>query len=59
MDARTFGNKLVVRAGYGITQYMEGTGSNLRLPLNPPFFSEADITYDPAQAPGTDCNGVH
>src|SRR5262249_25467827 len=26
-------NKLVVRAGYGITQFMEGTGSNLRLPL--------------------------
>ena len=24
-------------AGYGITQYMEGTGSNLRLPLNPPL----------------------
>jgi hypothetical protein len=40
-----FKNKLVVRAGYGITQYMEGTGSNLRLPLNPPFFSEADVSY--------------
>ena len=51
-----FGNKLVVRAGYGITQYMEGTGSNLRLPLNPPLFSEADITY-PGAAPGTIATG--
>ena len=25
---------------------MEGTGSNLRLPLNPPFFAEADVNYD-------------
>ena len=33
--AWTPSNKLVVRAGYGITQYMEGTGSNLRLPLEP------------------------
>lgn len=43
-----FNNKLVVRAGYGITQFMEGTGSNLRLPLNFPFYSEADSTYDVA-----------
>ena len=47
-----FSNKLVVRAGYGITQYMEGTGSNLRLPLNPPFFSEADRAYDATTGPG-------
>ena len=40
-----FDGKFVVRAGYGITQYMEGTGSNLRLPLNPPFFAEADVPY--------------
>ena len=25
---------------------MEGTGANLRLPLNPPFFIETDLTYD-------------
>jgi len=46
-----FHNKLVVRAGYGITSFMEGTGANLRLPLNPPFFFESDITYD-ANSPG-------
>ncbi|MEP7269876.1 MAG: carboxypeptidase regulatory-like domain-containing protein [Acidobacteriota bacterium] len=49
--------KLVVRAGYGITQYMEGTGSNLRLPLNPPFFSEADVQYDLSTGPGTISKG--
>ena len=29
------GDRWVFRGGYGITQYMEGTGANLRLPLNP------------------------
>ncbi|MEJ7711790.1 MAG: hypothetical protein WKF84_18465 [Pyrinomonadaceae bacterium] len=43
----------MVRAGYGITQYMEGTGSNLRLPLNPPFFAEADVTFDQTTGPGS------
>ncbi len=52
-----FDGKFVVRAGYGITQYMEGTGSNLRLPLNPPFFSEADAGYDTGTGPGTISRG--
>ncbi len=43
--------KFVVRAAYGITTYMEGTGANLRLPLNPPYFFESDVTFD-ANAPG-------
>jgi len=46
-----FSNKMVVRAAYGITSYMEGTGANLRLPLNPPYFFESDVTYD-LRAPG-------
>jgi hypothetical protein len=50
---KMFAQRLVVRGGYGITQYMEGTGSNLRLPLNPPFFSEADTTYDRSSGPGS------
>ena len=50
---KMFAQKLVVRGGYGITQYMEGTGSNLRLPLNAPFFSEADTTYDRSSGPGS------
>lgn len=52
-----FNDKFVVRMGYGITQYMEGTGSNLRLPLNPPFFSEADFQYDLSTGPGSISKG--
>jgi hypothetical protein len=37
-------NKLVVRGGYGITNFLEGTGANLRLTLNPPFFVDASCT---------------
>ncbi|WP_263383226.1 TonB-dependent receptor [Granulicella arctica] len=29
--------RLVVRGGYGITNYLEGSGANLRLNFNPPF----------------------
>ena len=54
-----FADKLVVRAGYGITQHMEGTGSNLRLPLNAPFFSEADTTYDRSSGPGLDSDWLY
>jgi hypothetical protein len=36
-----FHDRLVVRGGYAITNFMEGTGANLRLPLNPPFFIDA------------------
>ena len=36
-------DRWVFRGGYGITQYMEGTGANLRLPLNPPFFFESAV----------------
>ncbi|HEY7499546.1 MAG TPA: TonB-dependent receptor [Vicinamibacterales bacterium] len=54
---KMFEDRLVVRAGYGITQYMEGTGSNLRLPLNPPLFSEADTTFDRSSGPGTITRG--
>jgi hypothetical protein len=39
-------NKLVVRGGYAIISFLEGTGANLRLPLNPPFFFESDTLYD-------------
>ena len=43
----------VVRGGYGISQYMEGTGANLRLPLNPPFFFESAVSYDATTGAGT------
>jgi len=35
-----FDPKIVLRAGWGITDYLEGTGANLRPTLNPPFFSQ-------------------
>jgi hypothetical protein len=36
-----FNNRFVVRGGYGITNFLEGTGANLRLTLNPPFFVDS------------------
>jgi len=33
------GRKTVLRGAYGISSYLEGTGTNLRLPMNPPFTS--------------------
>jgi hypothetical protein len=49
--------KWVMRGGYGISQYMEGTGSNLRLPMNPPFFFESNVVYDKSTGPGTITTG--
>jgi hypothetical protein len=40
----------VVRGGYGIVQYMEGTGANTRLTMNPPFFTEKSQAYAPTAA---------
>jgi hypothetical protein len=46
-------DRLVLRGAYGISQFMEGTGANLRLPLNPPFFFESAVAYDSTTGPGT------
>jgi hypothetical protein len=35
-------SRLVVRGGYGITTYLEGTGANLRLTQNPPYHNDFD-----------------
>jgi hypothetical protein len=43
----------VVRGAFGIVQYMEGTGKNLRLPRNPPFMIEGQRTYDLTTGSGT------
>jgi hypothetical protein len=45
-------DRWVLRGGYGISQYMEGTGANLRLPLNPPFFFESQVLYDTTTGSG-------
>lgn len=38
--------KTVIRAAYRLSNFLEGTGANLRLTLNPPFFTESNVTYD-------------
>jgi hypothetical protein len=48
--------KLVFRMGYAISTFLEGTGANLRLPLNPPYFTESNVNYDP-RTPGSIVTG--
>jgi len=50
-------DRLVLRGGYGISQFMEGTGANLRLPLNPPFFYESNVNYDTTTGAGSMASG--
>jgi len=40
------GRKTALRGAYTISSFMEGTGSNLRLPLNPPFNTEYEAIYE-------------
>jgi outer membrane receptor protein involved in Fe transport len=49
--AWTANDSTVVRGGYGMVQYQEGTGANCRLPLNPPFFGE--FTKPFVETPGS------
>jgi TonB dependent receptor len=39
------GRNTVIRAAYTISSYLEGTGTNLRPTLNPPFTTEFNTTY--------------
>src|SRR6185437_592587 len=39
------GGNTVIRAAYTLSSYLEGTGTNLRLTINPPFSSEHDGLY--------------
>ena len=51
---RALSGKTVVRGAFGISSYLEGTGTNLRLPINPPFSaSELFQQYTGTQVPGT------
>ena len=43
----------VVRGAFGIVQYMEGTGKNLRLTQNPPFNFEGRRVFDATTGAGT------
>ena len=46
-------SKWVLRGGFGIVQYMEGTGKNLRLTQNPPGNFEGRRVSTPRPEPGT------
>jgi hypothetical protein len=41
--------RFVLRGAYTISSFMEGTGTNLRLPLNPPFNFEYEALYNQPQ----------
>jgi hypothetical protein len=47
------GGKLVIRAAYTLSSYLEGTGTNLRLTINPPFSSEHSADYSNLPYPAT------
>jgi hypothetical protein len=65
------GGKTVLRGAFTISDYLEGTGTNLRLPINPPFkapefqtqylnqslpgSTASDGIIAPATTPGTSC----
>ncbi|MGC2161740.1 MAG: TonB-dependent receptor [Silvibacterium sp.] len=51
--------RTVIRGGYGISSYLEGTGANLRLTQNPPFHTDFEqIAVAPSAANGTYSPGV-
>ncbi len=50
------GGKTVVRGAYTLSSYLEGTGTNLRLPINPPFADEHDAHYSADTFPGSTLN---
>ncbi len=47
----------VIRTAYTMSSFLEGTGTNLRLTLNPPFATEHLILYNPTQTPSTLAQG--
>ena len=44
---------MVVRGAYTVSSYLEGTGTNLRLTMNPPFTAEYNTVYDSLTYPGS------
>jgi len=49
------GNSTVFRGAFTVSSYLEGTGTNLRLTLNPPFTpAEINAIYNGTPLPGTD-----
>jgi len=51
------GGHTVVRGAFTISSYLEGTGTNLRLPINPPFNpAELDVPYNGVSLPATNAS---
>lgn len=48
-----FHDATVLRGAYTISSYLEGTGTNLRLPLNPPLNTEYLTNYTNVPLPGS------
>jgi hypothetical protein len=44
-NPEAFSHRFVIRGAYTLSSYLEGTGTNLRLPLNPPLNHEFNTTY--------------
>jgi hypothetical protein len=55
-----FGTHTVIRGAFTISSYLEGTGTNLRLPINPPFSpAELNTQYNNLALPlTTSTNGI-
>jgi hypothetical protein len=51
------GKRLVIRASFTNSGFLEGTGTNVRLPLNPPFGAQQDVQYKATQTPSTLAQG--
>jgi hypothetical protein len=47
------GGHTVIRAAYTLSSYLEGTGTNLRLTINPPFSAEHDANYTTQTLPSS------
>jgi hypothetical protein len=54
------GNHTVIRGAFTVSSYLEGTGTNLRLPQNPPFTpAQINTVYNSVALPGsTSSNGI-
>jgi hypothetical protein len=51
------GDRTVIRGAFTISSYLEGTGTNLRLPLNPPFTpAEINANYSGLALPTTNAS---
>jgi hypothetical protein len=53
------GGKTVIRGAFTVSSYLEGTGTNLRLPINPPFSPAETLTqFNGNQAPTPTQDGI-